>query len=175
MKRALSQILVLGAMAVVLGLGRNTLAPGRISWVGTWTHVSLASDSIVPPPSYQPDDPPLLTFAEAETKYQEPGVVFLDARDPEDYAAGHIPNSLALPFEDFDTYWPAVQDKITKDQEIVTYCSGADCELSLFLARHLREIGYKKISIFFGGWLKWQNEKMPVDSGGVAPPAGQGA
>jgi 3-mercaptopyruvate sulfurtransferase SseA len=25
-------------------------------------------------------------------------------------------------------------------------------------------LGYTKVAIFYGGWLKWQNEKMPIDS-----------
>lgn len=175
MKQACSQIIFLVLLSVVLGVGRNIAAPGRIPWVGAWTHVSVESDSVVPPPSAQKDDPPFLTFAEAQAKHGDPEVIFLDAREPEDYAAGRIAGALLLPFEQFDTWWPMVEGRLSKDAEIVTYCSGADCELSLFLARHLRQLGYTKISIFFGGWLKWQNEKMPVDSGQVAPPGGQGA
>ncbi len=174
MKRAISQIAFFVLIAIALGVGRNLAAPGKIPWVGTWTHVPVTADTIVPPPSAQKDDPPFLTFAEAQTKFEDPEVIFLDARDPEDYEAGHIARAVLLPFEQFDAWWPTVEERLSKDREIVTYCSGADCELSLFLARHLRGLGYTKISIFFGGWLKWQNEKMPVDSGKVAAPGGEG-
>jgi len=175
MKKAIGQTLLLVAIAALLGLARNSVAPGGIPWVGAWATVSVEADSILPSPSAQKDDPPFLTFAEAQAKYQDPAVIFLDAREPEDYAAGHISRALLLPFEQFDAYWPAVEEKIPKDSEIVAYCSGAECELSLFLVRHLRELGYTKLSIFYGGWLKWQNEKMPADSGSAAMPAGQGA
>ena len=175
MKKAIGQILLLSTVATFLALARNAVVPGGIPWVGAWATVSVEADSIVPPPSAQKNDPPFLTFAQAQARYQDPAVIFVDAREPEDYAAGHIARALLLPFEQFDTYWPAVEEKLPKDSEIVIYCSGAECELSLFLARHLREIGYTKLSIFYGGWLKWQNEKMPADSGSVAIPAGQGA
>jgi rhodanese-related sulfurtransferase len=168
MRKILGQILLLGSIAVVLGLGRNMVAPGGIAWVGSWPEVSVDGDSIVPPPSAQKDDPPLLTFAEARARFQDPDAIFLDAREPEDYAAGHIARSLLLPFEQFDTYWPAVEGQLPKDRDIVIYCSGAECELSLFLARHLRGLGYGKVSVFYGGWLKWLNEKMPIDSGQVS-------
>jgi len=170
MKKALGQILLLGSFAVVLGLGRNVVAPGQIPWVGSWPTVDVKADSVVPPPSAQKDDPPQLTLTEAKAKFQDKSVIFLDAREPEDYSAGHIAGAWLLPFDEFDTYWPTVEPKLPKDQEIVTYCSGADCELSLFLARHLRELGYTKLSIFYGGWLKWQTEKMPIDTGAVTAP-----
>ena len=175
MKKAITQMLLLGFIAVILGVGRNVAAPGGIAWVGSWPHVSVDTDSVVPPPSAQKDDPPLLTFADAQAKFEDPDVIFLDAREPEDYNAGHIARALSLPFEQLDTYWPEVEAKLPKDREIVTYCSGAECELSLFLARHLRQLGYEKVSIFYGGWLKWQNEKMPIDSAQASTqPAAQG-
>ncbi len=172
MKRAITQIVQLCILAAVFAVGRNTIAPGGIAWVGQWTAATASTDSsnAAPhSPSAQPDDPPFLTFEAAKAKFADPGVIFLDARDPEDYRAGHIARSIALPFEEFDQYWPDVEPQLPRDREIVAYCSGAECELSLFLARHLRTLGYTKLSIFFGGWSKWQEQGLPADTGMAAP------
>jgi rhodanese-related sulfurtransferase len=167
MKRLLSQILLLGLAAVIMGLGRNVVAPGGIPWVGDWARIdSLAALAIsnpgVKPPSAEEGDPPFLSLAEAMAKHADPNVVFIDAREPEEYHEGHIAGAILLPFDYFDDYWPTVQETLPLGQEIVTYCSGAECESSLFLARYMRGLGYEKISIFYGGWLQWQKGGGPV-------------
>ena len=53
--------------------------------------------------------------------------------------------------------------QIPLDAEIVTYCGGADCELSLYLARQLVNEGYEHISIFFGGYTAWEEAKLPLE------------
>jgi rhodanese-related sulfurtransferase len=107
---------------------------------------------------------------QAVTKHGDPGVIFVDARYPADYELGHIKGAVLLPFEQFDDYWSAVEERLPRDREIVTYCGGSDCELSLFLARLLRQKGYNRVSIFFGGAQKWQEQGMPMEKGPAPPP-----
>ena len=172
MKRTFAQIAFFIVSAAILAVGRNTLAPGKIPWVGEWSKPAVSEgDSMPRPKSSQANDPPFLTFEEAKAMYGSPDVIFVDARYPEDYTAGHINGAMLLPFEMFDDYWPAVEQKMPKDKEIVTYCGGEDCELSLFLARWLRDkYGYKDVYIFFGGAVKWKEHNMPVDTSPAPPP-----
>lgn len=172
MKRIAAQILFFVIAATVLAVGRNTVAPGRIPWVGDWNKPAVVEgDSIIRPASAAPDDPPFLTFAQARDLFDDrDNVIFVDARYPEDFETGHIPGSVLLPFEMFDDYWTGVEPRLPKDKKIVTYCSGEDCELSLFLARLLRERGYSDVAIFYGGALKWQENNMPMDTTAAPPP-----
>ncbi|MEW5873658.1 MAG: rhodanese-like domain-containing protein [Candidatus Zixiibacteriota bacterium] len=170
MKRLVGQAVLLTILALVFGLGRNMVGSNTIPWVGDWAErdsvlAEIAKNPEALPASAQDGDPPFLTLAQAMERHSQPDVVFLDAREPQDFEAGHIEGSLLLPFDYFDDYWPAVQEKLTPETRIVTYCSGAECELSLFLARHLRSIGYPNVEIFFGGWTIWQEGGQPIESG----------
>jgi rhodanese-related sulfurtransferase len=173
-KKVIMQGLFLVVLAVVLGVGRNMVAPGGIPWVGDWGKVVVAEagdTTIAKPASAQPDDPPFITLEQATALHNDPKVIFVDARYAEDYKEGHIPGAILLPFEMFDDYWAGVEPKLPKDHKIVTYCGGSDCEMSLFLARLLRDKGYKDIDIFYGGAEQWREHKMPMDTT-AAPPAG---
>jgi rhodanese-related sulfurtransferase len=179
MRQLAGQVTLLVVAAAVLGVGRNTVVPGRIQWVGEWAKqdsiaAAVATDPAAKPPSAQPDDPPFLSMAEALAKYNDPDVIFVDAREPEDYEAGHIKGAVLLPFDLLDDYWEEAVAQLPKDKEIVTYCSGAECELSLFLARYMRDQGYEKISIFFGGWVQWQEEGAPIATGQPGAETGGG-
>jgi rhodanese-related sulfurtransferase len=170
MKRLLSQSLFLVLLSVVFGLGRNALAPGGVAWVGDWAEqdsviAAVAADPTAKPASAQEGDPAFLSLEEALAKYDDPNVIFIDAREPEEFEAGHITGAVLLPFDWLDDYWPQVEEKLPRDKEIVTYCSGAECELSLFLARYMKDAGYERISIFFGGWVQWQENGGPITVG----------
>ncbi len=89
-------------------------------------------------------------------------ITFLDARENEDYKAGHIKGALSLPYYDFESY-KNILEKIPKDNIIVTYCAGTDCDLSILLGKQLFELGYKRVYIFFDGWNEWIKAKYPVD------------
>ena len=90
------------------------------------------------------------------------GVTFIDARDESDYLAGHITNSINIPFDDFDNHERKL-DKISVDKPLVLYCAGTDCDLSILLGNLLFEMGYKQVYVFFGGWLDWMNANYPVE------------
>jgi rhodanese-related sulfurtransferase len=89
--------------------------------------------------------------------------LFIDAREPEDYRIGHIKNAINIPADHFDDYEFKL-DKIDKDQPIVTYCAGSDCDLSIVLGNILSDMGYKKIYVFFGGWNNWIDANYPVET-----------
>jgi rhodanese-related sulfurtransferase len=116
------------------------------------------------PPSFDASMDTLISLSDAYNMFLKSDVVFLDAREPEDYRAGHIKGAINFPFEEFDTYWPEVAPKLNKESEMVVYCGGLDCEASLFLARELKQRGYTKAYTFFGGSLKWQEEKLPMET-----------
>jgi rhodanese-related sulfurtransferase len=171
MNRTTSQILFFVILAAILAVIRNVAAPGGIDWVGHHSGISLVNgEEGEVPESASPDDPPFLTYEEAAAFFNDPDAVFLDARYPEEYEEGSIPGAVLLPFEEFDDYWPGVEPLLTPDQPIVTYCSGTECELSLFLARLLKDMGYEHVSIFYGGARLWERSGMPLDTVKAPPP-----
>ncbi|MCW8823272.1 MAG: rhodanese-like domain-containing protein [Ignavibacteriaceae bacterium] len=91
------------------------------------------------------------------------GITFVDARDEGDYLAGHIKNSINIPFDDFDNHKQKL-DQLSKEKPLVIYCAGTECDLSILLGNLLFEMGYKKIYVFFGGWVDWSKAKYPVEN-----------
>lgn len=174
MNRVVKQVMFFLIVAAALGLGRNVAGPDRIAWVGEWGTVKAAAgDSTALPASADADDPPFITLEEAVALHGDANVIFLDARYPEDYEEGCIPGALLLPFEEIDDYWYGVEARLPKDHHIVTYCSGDECELSLFLARYLRDEGYEHLSIFYGGARLWEENGMPMDTVKAPPPGAE--
>jgi rhodanese-related sulfurtransferase len=153
-------IVVLAALAAV---AHNAVSPHRIAWVGTWPS-TYGADTAAVPPSYQVGDPAILRLDEAVAYYQSSEARFVDARDVEDFRVGRIPGAINFPFDYYDDHAAAVLPLLEKDQEIITYCGGADCELSLYLARQLRNEGFSRVHIFFGGFTQWQEAGLPVET-----------
>lgn len=105
-------------------------------------------------------EPKAVTLEQAYKLFNN-GVTFIDARDEGDFLAGHISNSINIPFDDFDNHKQKL-DQLSKDKPMVIYCGGTDCDLSHLLANLLFEKGYKQVYVFFGGWYDWLDAKYPV-------------
>lgn len=165
----LSDILLKTALIILIGsamgLIYNAVSPGGIALKGNWSP-KITSDSLVVPYGYEEDvDPPAISLDYAMMKFQSKNTVFLDARYPEDFKAGHIKGAVNLPYEESEEYAPQVLPKLPREEEIIAYCDGTECEESLLLARELRELGYEDIKVFFGGWQEWQQAGLPIETG----------
>lgn len=106
-------------------------------------------------------EPKAITLEQAYTLFNR-DVKFVDARDEADYLAGHITNSINIPFDDFDNHKQKLE-MLAKEKPMVIYCGGTDCDLSHLLANLLFEKGYKQVYVFFGGWFDWLSANYPVD------------
>ncbi len=164
MKARILQAFILVIAAGILAAAMNSFSGKGIPIKGNWPSIA-GSDSVIVPPSAQPGDPPFISLDEAAARFQTSGVIFIDARDTADYALGHIKGAVNLPFDYFELFWNKVAAGLPKDKEIVIYCSGEECELSLMLGREMAGRGYSKIAIFYGGWKEWEKSKLPVDKG----------
>ena len=148
-----------------IGLTYNAVSPRGIALKGNWSP-KITSDSLVVAYGYEEGvDPPAIDLAYAMMKFQSKNTIFLDARYPEDFKAGRIKGAFNLPYEESEEYAPQVLPKLPKDEEIIAYCDGTECESSLLLARELREMGYEDIKVFFGGWQEWLKAGLPVETG----------
>jgi len=111
------------------------------------------------------EDPIKVNLAQTKRFFDRGGVVILDARDPEEYAEGHISGALSAPTDSKmgDIEW---LQKMAKDpRPIICYCSGGDCELSIELATELTRTGHRRVLVFEDGFPAWQSAGYPVQEG----------
>ena len=109
-----------------------------------------------------PDDAAITTIDTATAKeYFDRNVLFIDVRG-DSYGEGHIPNSTNI-------YWNGEfnEDRLakaaSKDQEIVFYCDGPDCGLSIIASRAAASWGYEKVYHFYAGYPAWKSAGYPVE------------
>ena len=90
--------------------------------------------------------------------------VFVDARDAEIYAEGHVQGALSLPLHSFEQVFPAVRDHLA-GKTVITYCDGERCSLSADLADALRAQGIENVLELRNGWTLWQEQGLPTATG----------
>ena len=95
-------------------------------------------------------------------------VVFIDARDNEEYQQGHIPGAYLFNHYHAESYLPTVCPVCQAAQQIVVYCNGGNCDESILAARLLRDlpqIGGEKLFVYAGGITEWTTNGLPVEIG----------
>jgi rhodanese-related sulfurtransferase len=102
---------------------------------------------------------------EAMKLYGEPGVLFLDARLPQEYARSHIAGALDLPVERFERYYPRLKSRLRGAKTLVCYCESISCDEGARLSARLAGGGYDNVVFMFAGWEEWQQAGYPVASG----------
>ena len=152
MKKPPPQALILVLLGVGMGLAANQISPRGIS--------------LITPPEQAPAAGEFIALDQAKQLWHRGAAVFLDAREPADYAAGHIGNALNLPAQSFAQHFGEVAPILTPDAELVLYCDGKECELSHRLAQSLRQQGYANLHILSNGWTAWRQARLPTTSGG---------
>jgi|GEM_PF-1233280 len=143
----------------------ETEMPSEASGVEVFSPVPLAE------PLEGGDDvgPMALGLEQAFELYQGGMAVFVDARMPDEFAAGHIPGALNLPYDDLESHLD-VLSLLPENGLVVTYCDGSECELSLELADELSAMGFSQVRVFFGGWEQWLEADHDVEEGEAVLP-----
>ena len=159
------QAVIIIVLSAFVALGFNAVRGDSIALVGNWPSKTSTGGAPITPPSAQPGDPPFIKLDDAAAKFQSPEIGFIDARLPDDYAAAHIVRAINIPFDNLDDSWNKVIDSLDHEREYVVYCSGEECESSLFLGRLMSQRGFKNLSIFFGGWSEWKDNSLPITKG----------
>jgi rhodanese-related sulfurtransferase len=170
------QISTLFVAALLLGLGTRVATNSDMPFWGYWKPLEL-----IQPPATIADDAaakPDSTFAKAESAYEinlattmvlymkrtKNNIHFIDSREPDVFAAGHIPGAMNVSFDHLDKE----ADKflaLPKEDLIVLYCDGGDCHLSHDLAEWALGQGYGRLAVFTGGWAEWSAESDMVETG----------
>lgn len=139
-------------LGVGVGLAGNRLSPRGLPLIAPRKPVHHAEGFI--------------TLAHAQQFWQSGSAFFLDAREPADYAAGHIGNALNLPAQSFAQHFGQIAPLLTPESPLVVYCDGKECDLSHRLADSLRQQGHTNVHILANGWTVWKQAGLPTASGG---------
>ena len=154
------QSIILILVSAVLGLAVNLWSPNRIPYIGNYRDLNIGNGPIVPPVA-EPGDPPFIDINTAQMEHSTGRVQFIDSREPEEFECGTIPGSINIPFdylpeEDLAAYFDSALAGVPRDYHLITFCSGEECDLSLYLGRLLQDLEYTHVSIFFGGSREWE-------------------
>ena len=152
LKATLMQMLCIVLFGIGAGLAGNRLSPRGLP--------------VIPPPKVVPQADGYLALDQAKALWHSGTALFLDARQPADYAAGHIGNALNLPAQSFAQYFVEVAPLLSPDSKFVLYCDGPECELSHRLREHLRQHGFTNTHLLFNGWSAWRQAGLPTGKGG---------
>lgn len=98
---------------------------------------------------------PEITVKEAYDQKEE--VLFLDAREPEEWQISHIDDAMFVGYDQFDM---TILEATDKDQPIVVYCSvGYRSEK---VSELLLADGFTNVQNLYGGIFEWKNQDFPV-------------
>lgn len=143
-------IAVLLILSLLFGFMGNQILPNRIAWIEDWSkriEVLARKENIS-----------LVDYDFVLRAANEQDHILLDARPADDYNEGHIRGAFSLlasdELDDQDIF-----PVLVKDDALLIYCSGIECDESMMLAISLREHGFTNLVIYSGGWSEWSQRE----------------
>ncbi len=139
----LRQLLILLGLTLVAAAATKQFHPNAPTW-------KLAAG--------EDFDPYQIAFTQLQSQYGM-DVLWIDARKPEAFLEGHVPNALNLSQEQWEDQLFTHLDAIsTAGKPIIVYCDGSGCALSKKVAHELRELGIADVYFIKGGWEELKAE-----------------
>ena len=89
----------------------------------------------------------------------EPGVIYFDCREPNEYALGHIPGAVFIPRGNLET---KVEAAIPRDSKVLIYCASGN--RSALSADTMQQMGYRDVASMSGGFRGWVEAGGEVES-----------
>ena len=89
----------------------------------------------------------------------EPGVIYFDCREPNEYALGHIPGAVFIPRGNLET---KIEAAIPRDSKVLIYCASGN--RSALAADTMQQMGYKDVASMSGGFRGWVEAGGEVES-----------
>jgi rhodanese-related sulfurtransferase len=127
----------------------STVAESRLAEVSQLLRTYItARDDLEPVPA-----------AELLERIRQGLVTVLDVRPPEEYAAGHVPGAINITSDVLSSHLK----KLPKGREVIAYCRGPYCLLSVDAVAMLREKGYRARRME-DGFPEWKASGLPVES-----------
>lgn len=102
-----------------------------------------------------------------QSHLNDPELLILDIREPDEYAAGHLPRALLVPRGTLEgaadpNYKHRVEPLCsTRSRPVVTYCQSGG--RSAMAAATLKEMGFENVYSLSGGYENWEADELPVE------------
>lgn len=188
MKPNLLKILLIIFISILISLIYNHLNPKGLSFIREKTKMDWEDDSssvfkeidssfkdknlneIKPSDSIfvEKTEKPIEPFKEPKAikldfafKLFKDGIQFIDSRSMVEFAEGHVKGAVNIPFYGSENHLEAIK-RLNKNEIIVTYCSSADCDISILSGNELFEMGFKRVYVFIGGYNEWTKNNYPI-------------
>jgi rhodanese-related sulfurtransferase len=104
-----------------------------------------------------------ISLDEAKQRFDDKKGTFIDARPKLFYEDGHVAGAISFPRKDYEKDKNLEKIAHLKNEKVIIYCSGKDCQDSAILAGYLAKPGFRDIEIFEGGWPEWTAAGFPTE------------
>lgn len=105
---------------------------------------------------------PSLSVLAAQRIDHAQSALWIDARDAETFARGHVPGALRLTSEEWESLLLPVMETWMPGQTVIVYCDQETCHASTAVAARLQsELGIETIYVLKGGWSAWAQANQP--------------
>lgn len=147
-------LVVSGAVAVAA----NAVRPKPLTWIREElpksppiaSTMATAETATASAPAARPD---VVSIDEVLQHLPAGTATFVDAREMNEYVAGHLKGALNMPSSAAFKSGEALARTISPDAKIIVYCGGGDCEASHNVTDALRrDFGFTDVSIYEKGW-----------------------
>ncbi len=133
-------------------------------FVAACAGVALLFCSSLPAEESRSDRPPYVSPAQVKDwlSHNQP-VMFVDVREPDEFAAGHLPGALNIPHEQ------AISQvaRLPRDQSVVIYCIHS-AHRAPEAARALRTQGFTNVYVLEGGIVAWEAGGLTIQASDLA-------
>lgn len=166
-RRTLTEASAILLISAVLAVAVNRLHPRGVAIFSISPETSALDDSLlfaaIADSTLELDSPPRISTEAVRKLLQNGLAVLVDARPPAQYAEGHIPGALSIPYEQF--YERADQlREIPPSVWVICYCDGPPCDLAELLAAELWAAGLRRVAIYHGGLKAWKASGGSIES-----------
>jgi rhodanese-related sulfurtransferase len=113
---------------------------------------------------------PRVSFEQLESWRKQSKVIVVDARSPEAFDYGHIPDAVNL---DIHLRASVLANNVktwSKDNMLIVYCNNADCGWARIMASRLHANGFANVRIFDQGLEGYIREQSALGNRSLSPP-----
>ncbi|MFV8280427.1 rhodanese-like domain-containing protein [Christiangramia marina] len=126
-----------------------------IFFIGTSGFTQNALDDLLK--KYNSGDVPYTSVEQLRMDQLNDEVIILDARESNEYKTSHLKDSKFIGYDNLNL---TVLDSISRDKQIVVYCSvGMRSEK---IACKIQDLGFENVKNLYGGIFEWKNTGYPV-------------
>jgi len=148
-------VVILVAVSIMAAWVVNEARPTRLSW---WTDFRAEKTEQAARKGFLVVSP-----TEGRAMLASGARLFVDAREPAEFAAGHIPGAVHVSADALLMGMDSVLPGVEKSRPILVYCGDLACSKSKDLAQGLKELGFTDLAVMPEGLEGWLAVGGPVE------------